>query len=924
MSWLKKLIRSVGKAITPGNVAKNVVKQVQEAPSFFKLTGRMIEAGVINVEENIARGYRKITGKGVRKAFNPDEGPLVSTVSLQDLAALSSAVYNDDGGSRDGYDTLVTRQVKDLQFSVYRNQKDGHVVVAFRGSSNFDNWKNRNMRMRGVDDGHGNMVHEGFKSAWDDLKPAVSSELEKIFLGDQFANNVTFTGHSLGGAISQLATADYMESQNPRLIDTVHFASPTVGDVGFNERIAPGHQMRVVDPRDSVPKLVQTLQPDFVPPELSTRVIALGDKDARINERVKKDAVRFGLELSFDIGIAMLLAYAPEAEAAAEFAGVAEEGEGLIAIEEKAIASVEKSLGLGAAAEEEAIAETFIEAIGGAEGEAGISQTELNDLRNLFHPEFRENVIKQLRNIASSSIEENIVRVEDAIDWEQTIKIVMVKAGITESASNLITPFVMENVSGDINPEGVQFLLHNSFDFMYGAVRAHPVGTYIDNVHNQFGNSPDNARADMWNNYNKNVARQDKDVELVDFMTDKELDEYVSGFVHESDLREREVVQEEGEIRDEDAGDDDEETLDDEFEKEKEDRSDEGQGNMLLDDTHNLGGIESNQINGRPLEVFANRTGRKSDGSTIYSVRTENGDTLSYTGPSHPASTTTLYGNWTGIAPFANALPPKVSRTSGFGGRAFSALDTFSMAYLINSYEDGYHNKEADDMYQKRIRAAIRNGFISDAIDHNENRVANMILKQFQEKGHIFGSEDTDLTTRGNMLSELNVMSRGSLNESSDSVEGVSVNFTRGEKRKLKQAFMSSEGQQVANEIMSRTRRRLSANEVSGTNVLENGADTLDFNMRALRVLGLQNSVEYSILDNASKQLANGYKTALNVEEELSRSINDNGVPVNGVFTNPLGSSVSFDQHRDEKINLSGNEEYLKDKLVLEIVKSIL
>ena len=919
MSWFKKLIRKVAKAIRPGKVARHVVQQVQEAPSFFKLAGRMVEAGVINVEENIARGYRKITGKGVRKPFNPEEGPLVSSVSLQDLAALSSEVYKDDGGSREGYDMVVTKQVKDLQFSIYRNQKDDHVVVAFRGSSNFDNWKNRNMRMRGVDDGHGNMVHEGFKSAWDDLKPVVSSELEKIFLGDQFTNNVTFTGHSLGGAISQLATADYMESQNARLIDTVHFASPTVGDEGFNSRIAAGHQMRVIDPRDSVPKLVQTLQPDFVPPELSTRVIALGDKDKRINERVKKDAVRFGLELSFDIGIAMLLAYAPEAAVASEFAGAVGEGEELLAVEEKALAGVEKSLGLGKVAQEEAVAESFIEAIGGAEGEAGISQTELSDLRNLFHPEFRQNVMNQLRTIASSSIEENIVRVENVIDWEQTIKVVMIKAGITESASNLITPFVMENVSGDISVDGVQFLLHNSFDFMYGAVRAHPVGTYIDNIHNQFGNSPDNARADMWNNYKKNLTRQDKDIDMVDFMTDKELDEYVSGFVHESDLKQLDKIDED---EDEDAEED--ETFDDEFEKQKEDNTDEGRGNMLLDDTHNLAGIESNQINGRPLEVFANRTGRKSDGSTIYSVRTENGDTLSYTGPSHPASTTTLYGNWTGIAPFANALPPKVSRTSGFGGRAFSALDTFSMAYLINSYEDGYHNKEADDMYQKRIRAAIRNGFISDAIDHNENRVANMILKEFQEKGHIFGSEDSSLTTRGNMLSELNVMSRGSLNESSDSVEGVAVNFTRGEKRKLEEAFKSGEGQMVATEIMKRTMNRLNANEVTGTNVLENGAFTLDFNLRALKVLGLQNSVEYSILDNASKQLASGYKTALNVEKELSRTISDNKVSVNGLFANPLGSSVSFDQHRDENINLSGNEEYLKDRLVLEIVKSIL
>jgi len=920
MSWLKKLIQTFAKVLDPGPIAKHVVKDIQEGPQVLKLAGRMIEAGAVNLEENIARGYRKVTGTGGRPVFDPKEGPLVSTVSLQDLTALSSEVYKDDGGSREGYDTVITKSVKDLQFSIYKNQKDGHVVVAFRGSSNLDNWKNRNMRMRSVDDGHGNKVHEGFKSAWDDLKPVVTNELETLFSGDQFSNNVTFTGHSLGGAISQLATADYMSTQNPRLIDTVTFASPTVGDKGFNERIAPGHQMRVVDPRDSVPKIVQALQPSFVPPESSTRVIALGDKDARINERVKKDAVRFGLELSFDIGIAMLLAYAPEAAAVSELTeGVAaSEGEGLVALEEKAIASVEKVLGAGEFAKEEAVAETFIESIAG-EGESAISQEELSDLRNLFHPEFREGIAKQLRAIASSSIEENLVRIGDAVDWEQTIKVVLVKAGVQESASNLITPFVMENVSGDINSEGVQFLLHNSFDYMYGAVRAHPVGTYVDNVNNQFGNKSDNARADMFNNYQKNIEREGKNVELVDFMTESEIDEYVAGFSHGKTPDERiedgvDPEEEEEEV-----------VVEDEFEAVKEDaEGDKMKGTMLLGDTHNLGGIESNQINGRPLEVFANRTGRKSDGSTIYSVRSENGDTLSYTGPSHAASTTTLYGNWTGIAPFANALPPKVSRVSGFGGRAFSALDTFSMAYLINSYEDGYHNKEADDMYQKRIRAAIRNGYISDAVDHNENRVANMILKQFADKGHIFGAESSSLTTRGNMLSELNVMSRGSLNDSSDSVEGVAVNFTRGEKRKLDDAFKSSEGQFVAREVVSRTHSRIPSVDVSGTNVIENGAESLDFNLRVLRSLGLQQSVEYSILDNASKQLANGYKTALNVEEALSNHIANSNVGIEGIFANPLQSMVTHDQHRDENINLSGNEEYLKDKLVLEIIKSIL
>lgn len=898
---------------------------LRQAPSFLKFGSKLGEAVVVNVKEKYSSGFRFVTGTEGRREFRPTEGPLVSSVSLQDLTQMSKSVYDDDGGNVHGYDTVKVKKVKDLQFVIYQSQNDGHVVVSFRGSANFDNWKDRNLKFHSVDDGHGNMVHEGFKSAWDDLKPAVDAELFDLFHSNEFGNNVTFTGHSLGGAISQIATADYMESQNPALIDTVTFASPTVGDQGFNDRIPGGHMMRIVDPRDSVPKVVQKLAPQFKPPRTATRKIALGGKDARVNDELKRDALRMGLDISFDIGIAMLLAYAPEL------------GPEAFAAEEEAFAAAESSV-LKGTAEMDVVEDVFLDAIG-SEGEK-LSLQELSDIRQLFNPEFRENISSTLRGMNSASLEENVVRIGDKIDWEKTIKISMAKAGVTDAAQNLITPFVMDNIEGEVSPEGVKFLLDNSFDYMWGAVRAHPMDTYVENVKNHFGANESNARADMWNNYmsNRDKFHMGLDEDLVEFMTRDELEQFKSEFKHEEKKEEKKkkeggkdgkggiVVG--GELIDfgDDNEDEDEEAEEDDFEDGDGDGEAEDEHEELEDepDTHNLGGIESNVVNGRPLEVFANRTGRKSDGSTIFSVRTESGEVLSYTGPSHSASTTTLFGAWTGIAPYANALPKKVTRTSGFGGRAFSALDSFSMAYLINSYADGYHNQQADDMYKKRIKAAIRNGYISDTVDHDENRVAHMILRQFEEKGHLFGAEDTSITERGNMLAELSVLSRGSMNDSVDNVNGVNVNFSRGEKRKLERAFQTSEGQAVAREVITRASNRLSSTEVTGTNVLENGMESVDFNMRVLRSLGLENSVEYDILDAGAKQAANAYKTALNVENELQEVIREKNVDVQGLFSNPLGTYVTRDNHRDEDINMSGNEEYLKDRLTLEIVKAIL
>jgi len=933
MTWFKKalkFVQDVAEATAPEaqkGLVRDIGHAVNSAPGFFKLTAEMVHAGAVNVEENVARGYRSVTGTGGRPVFNTQEGPLKSSVSLQDTAAFSQMAYSDGGGERKGYHTLQQKSVKDLSFSVYQSDEDGHVVVSFRGSSNIDNW-HRNMNMRTVDDGFGNKVHGGFKSAWDDMKPYVDSALHEIFHGGEFTNNVTFTGHSLGGAISQLATADYMREQNPRLIYTVTYASPTVGYEGFNARIPGGHMMRVVDPRDSVPKVVQKLQPDLKSPDVATRVIAIGDKDKRINDKVKKDAIRFGIDVAFDLGIALILAYAPEVDEAAELGeGVlAEEEGGLATIAEEGLAAAKTAAGAGEFAEEEAISESVMKQIGGEGGE-NITMAERMDIRALFNPGTRREIAAQLKTINKADLLEGVVR--DAlgnVDWELTAKTAMVKAGVTTAAQNLVIPFLHENGLGDVDEDGMVFLLNNGWDFMYGAVQAHPMGTYVDNIHNQFGSRRDNAREDMWNNYLKNQKKQGVDDEdLIEFMTDEELQQYQDEFAHGDDDGESEDVEGDPEkppLSGEGGGDEDDEDDEDGDEPFPEpEPDDQGAHNF-----HLKAGHEANHVSGRPLEVSVSRSGRKSDGSPIFTVVSEDGQTLSYTGPSHAASTTTLYGKWTGIAPFANSLPQKVSRTNAFGGEAFSALDTFSLAYLVNSYESGYHNEEADNLYKQRISKALENGFISQSIDGDEYRTARMILKEFEESGHLFSAKSGSITRQGNMLSELKVMSRGSLNDSADGVDGVSVSFSRGEKRKMDRAFETPEGEMVASEVMRRDMARIKGSEVTGTNVLENSAETIDFNMRVLKVLGMNGSPEFSFLENGVKQTAHAYKTALNVEKGVSEYIQSRGnaETYNGIFPNALGSSLSHDLNRDEDLNLSGNEEYLKDRLVLEILKTVL
>jgi len=395
-------------------------------------------------------------------------------------------------------------------------------------------------------------------------------------------------------------------------------------------------------------------------------------------------------------------------------------------------------------------------------------------------------------------------------------------------------------------------------------------------------------------------------------MTDEELSKFQEEFAHDVE----EEGDEDGEEDDDDVEDVDEDVApdDDAF----------GSGFTLSDaNEHNLAGHEANEINGRPLQVLTEGQGRKADGSRIFSVVSESGEVLSYTGPAHPSSSTTLFGKWTGVAPFANDMPMKVSRQNAFGGQSFSALDTFSLAYLVNSYTSGYHNNEADQKYIKRINAALNNGFITESIDGEEFRVAKLILKEFNERGHLFGAENSQ-EVKGNLLTEIDAMARGTLSTVGDDVSGVPIAFTAGRKRKIADVFSTTEGSLVARDIMTRDARRLHSTQTDDSNLIEEGMGVVEFNMRVLKTLGMENSPEYAILNNGAKQSSLAYKTALNVESELSALAQDTRGQGGSMFPNVVSQYTSQDVNPSDDTNIEGSEEYFKDIAIREILKSML
>jgi hypothetical protein len=112
-------------------------------------------------------------------------------------------------------------------------KNDEFAVLAFRGTQP-DKWEDvrtdlRVLKLRTVD----GRVHIGFKSAFDDVKDAITEELRK-HLGEM---PLYITGHSLGAALATVATQEIEEEFNDQVAACYTFGSPRVGDGKYEKAI---------------------------------------------------------------------------------------------------------------------------------------------------------------------------------------------------------------------------------------------------------------------------------------------------------------------------------------------------------------------------------------------------------------------------------------------------------------------------------------------------------------------------------------------------------------------------------------------------------------------------------------------------------------------------------------------------------------
>lgn len=157
---------------------------------------------------------------------------------------------------------IVRRIIRPRQvFIGFALTSEAHNIIVFRGTANPKEWI-ANFQARQSDyvttAGVKGQVHTGFLRLYDQLSPQVRA------IANQFASAVPcyVTGHSLGGAMATLATADLV--QNNRSLATqlqlYSYAAPRVGDLAFAKflaAIAPNN-FRVFNLSDLVPMVPPT------------------------------------------------------------------------------------------------------------------------------------------------------------------------------------------------------------------------------------------------------------------------------------------------------------------------------------------------------------------------------------------------------------------------------------------------------------------------------------------------------------------------------------------------------------------------------------------------------------------------------------------------------------------------------------------
>ncbi len=164
---------------------------------------------------------------------------------------------------------ILDEPSSDTQAYIARNNGTGDLVFSFRGTKGLDDWKTDgkifkdDWRLPAGDGLIRNSVHTGFKQAYDSVRRKLTKAIKKHELSHVPQARVFFVGHSLGGALANLAALDLAdnlekEGYSPSHIAGYTFGAPRTFTLGlydeFAKRVVNMHA--VANPEDSVVNLL--------------------------------------------------------------------------------------------------------------------------------------------------------------------------------------------------------------------------------------------------------------------------------------------------------------------------------------------------------------------------------------------------------------------------------------------------------------------------------------------------------------------------------------------------------------------------------------------------------------------------------------------------------------------------------------------
>ena len=154
------------------------------------------------------------------------------------------------------FDRLIDAPVGTAGFVV---ANDDLIVIVFRGTENSLDWKT-NMRAEWITLQGGTRVHTGFFQAYWPIRERLFATVVRLLR--QKPRAVYISGHSLGGALALMATAELANHEDGYVRDSIAacytFGCPRAGDSSFDQYVkVPLY--RVTNGVDSVPAVPSAL-----------------------------------------------------------------------------------------------------------------------------------------------------------------------------------------------------------------------------------------------------------------------------------------------------------------------------------------------------------------------------------------------------------------------------------------------------------------------------------------------------------------------------------------------------------------------------------------------------------------------------------------------------------------------------------------